>query len=166
MVEKVVDGAAQQDAIDVSDASKLLMPKERELCTPSLLKFLRRHYAVLNLFFQTMELTRKADELRAAAIRALSLIKPGEFRKELENVEINPRPSQDRFEKFGALQLENINIRAVDNFLSYLSEIIQRAIRRQPKILMSEETVKVEDILRFSRYSDLGSGPIDLRGAI
>lgn len=108
-----------------------------------------------------MAVSTKADELRSKSIRLISKFDPDKYKEELQKLDKNPTPTQDLFEKYGVLQLENVNIRSVDNFLSYLSEIIQGAIRRQPKILMSEETVKVEDILRFSRYSDLVSYLVD-----
>ena len=46
-------------------------------------------------------------------------------------------------------------IRSVDNFLSYMSEIMQASIRRKPELLKSNEQVRIDDVLRFSNQRDL-----------
>jgi len=90
------------------------------------------------------------------AARALATIGPKDAAK-LKEIEADPKPAQKKLNSFGDLQGENIIIRVVDNFLSFLSEIIQEAFRRKPEMLRSDEVIKLDDVLRFSKYSDLTS---------
>jgi hypothetical protein len=149
--------------VDVADAAEkndrdippLQMPKKQELCTVQLRRFLKRHFKVFDFFFFGLHLASKSDEARARAVKALASVDPERYAADLKAIEEEPSPTQKKLNEFGDLQGENIVIRTVDNFLSYLSEIIQQAIIKRPEILRSEETIKVEDVLRFSRYSDL-----------
>jgi len=133
----------------------LKMPEKKELCTVQLRRFLKRHFKVFDFFFFGLHLASRADQVRETATRALAKAHPERYAAELKNIEDNPSPVQSKLNEFGDLQGENIVIRTVDNFLNYLSEIIQQAIIKRPEILRSEEMIKVEDVLRFSRYSDL-----------
>lgn len=133
------------------------LPERNELCSLQARKFLRRHFLIFDLFYFGVDLASRADDVRRTATEALAKIGDEKSLARLKEVEENPNPAQAKLNSFANLQSENIVIRVVDNFLSYLSEIIQVAIKKQPKILMSEETIKVEDVLRFSRYSDLVS---------
>lgn len=132
-----------------------LNPTGNELCTVQLRKFLKLHHTAWDFFFFGVELAHRADSVRITAVRALAGGGDERYADDLRKIENDPQPAQDKLNSFSSYQSDNMVIRVVNNFLSYLAEIIQEAIRRQPKILMSEETVRVEDILRFTKYSDL-----------
>jgi hypothetical protein len=53
-------------------------------------------------------------------------------------------------QRLGYLQIENVTIRMVDNFLCFLSDTIQSCMKKRPEMLRSSETVKIEDVLKFS----------------
>lgn len=127
----------------------------KELCTPILRRFFLRHLNIIEFFLFNVSLASRTDEMRVTAARALA--SPGRKADEerLAEVERNPWPTMLRLRDFADLQAENLCIRAVDNFLSFLSETIQETIRRKPELLRSEETVRLDEIVRFKRYSDL-----------
>lgn len=150
-------GAPAPDEIEERELPILEAVQRRELCTLQLRRYLYRYKSVFDFFFFGIHLATRADEVRMTAAKTLASLGEEEHVEALKEVEKEPNPAQKRLNEFGALQGENILIRLVDNFLSYLSEIIQEAIKRKPQIMMSEETIKVEDVLRFSRYSDLVS---------
>lgn len=134
---------------------RLLQPDARELCTVTLRRFLKRHHAVFDFFFFGIHLAVRADEVRLTATKALAKAGRDKDVENLKRAAEDPNPAQDKLNSFGDLQSENIVIRIVDNFLSFLSELIQEAFLRRPQMLRSEEKIRLDDVLRFSRYSDL-----------
>jgi hypothetical protein len=59
------------------------------------------------------------------------------------------------FRKFWDYISETMCIRMADNFLCFLSESIQNCMLRNPNLLKSNETVRIEDILKFSKRADI-----------
>jgi hypothetical protein len=59
------------------------------------------------------------------------------------------------------LHYENLCIWSVDNFLSFVSELVQLAMRKRPAMLRSQETVTVEEVMNFSTFPNLVSYLID-----
>lgn len=139
----------------------LLQPDERELCTMTLRRFLKRHHAVFDFFFFGIHLAVRTDEMRMTAAKALASVGREKDVENLKRTEEDPKPAQDKLNSFGDLQSENIVIRLADNFLSFLSELIQEAFLRRPEMLRSEEKIRLDDVLRFSRYSDLTAFLVD-----
>lgn len=143
---------------DVSTDRKrppLFAPNAKELCTSTLRRFLRRQYAVFDFFFFGVDLASRADSVLHTATKALAGTGSEKHARQLEELEQDPNPAQKKLNSFAVLQQENIVIRLVDNFLSFLSELIQEAFLRRPEMLRSEEKIRLDDVLRFSRYSDL-----------
>ncbi len=68
-----------------------------------------------------------------------------------------PDANQPNWSDAVAYQIETACTRMVDNFLSYVSEILQLAMVKQPAMLRSAETITVDEVMRFSRHSDLVS---------
>lgn len=157
MVSDTKAGATPSQIEADVDPPMINGPRSAQPCTSQQHRFLRRHVLIFELFFFGLGLATKADEMRNIAAKALAFRGDEEALIGLREVEQNPNPTLMKLNSFAALQSENIVIRVVDNFLSYLSEIIQVAIKKQPKILSADEAVKLEDVLRFSRYSDLVS---------
>lgn len=106
-----------------------LAPQDRELCTGSLYRFLRRHFLITAAFRESLN-----QESGAKAADRAELLQ---------------------------LHYENLSIRSVDNFLSFVSEIIQLALRKRPELLRSQETVTVEEVMSFSTFPNLVSHLID-----
>lgn len=149
-----------QQLEDASGAIKKqwpIHPIKDELCTLQLRRFLKLHETAWDFFYFVVHLADRADQVRLRATKALAAGGDEKYANDLKQIEADPQPAQDKLNSFGNYQAENMVIRMVDNFLSYLAEIIQQAIQKQPRILMSEEMIRVEDILRFTRYSELVS---------
>jgi len=66
-----------------------------------------------------------------------------------------------RREEWVRYHIETACIRSVDNFLSYISDILQLCISRRPEMLRSSDTITLEEAVRFSRHGDLVSYLID-----
>ncbi len=131
------------------------------LCTKRLETFHRRQKDVFDLFLFGISLATKTDENRLIAARALAKTGGEEDQKALKEIESNPGPAFERLRKFSTLQSENLIIRITDNFLCYLSEIIQDVLRKKPEILRSKETLRFDEILGFSNYKELLSYLVD-----
>jgi hypothetical protein len=109
-----------------------LPPHDRELCTGSLYRFLQRHSLIRTAFTGSVE---QVDQKRRPA-------------------------SADRADLL-QLHYENLCIRSVDNFLSFVAEVVQIAMRKRPEMLRSQETVTVEELMNFSTFPNLVSYLID-----
>lgn len=107
-------------------------PHHRELCTGSLYRFLRRHSLIRTAFVGSMKQVEQENGLVATDRRDLL-----------------------------QLHYENLCIRSVDNFLSFVAEVVQLAMRKQPAMLRSQETVTVEEVMNFSTFPNLVSYLID-----
>jgi hypothetical protein len=58
---------------------------------------------------------------------------------------------------FSPLISSNLVMDMANNFLTYLSEIIQNAVSKKPEILRSNDRFTAEEILQFSKMSDVAS---------
>jgi hypothetical protein len=130
-------------------------PDPKDLCSVRLRHFFVRHREIFEFFFFAAALASRADDARRTAIEALAKVGRQEDLDRLEQVKVNPTPFSKRLRTFGWLLSENICIRSTDNFLTFVSEVIQTAIAKRPELLRSDEMVRVDDVLRFSNYNDL-----------
>jgi hypothetical protein len=73
----------------------------------------------------------------------------------------SPADDAEAWEEQVRFQIETACIRSIDNFLSYISEVLQLAISKRPEILRSNETISLDEVVRFSRHRDLISYLID-----
>jgi hypothetical protein len=62
-----------------------------------------------------------------------------------------------RVQYYGPLLSRNVVTDLANNFLVYLSEILQTAAKTRPEILRSNERITTEDILQFENVSDIVS---------
>ena len=95
------------------------------------------------------------DKQRLVAAKALAKFGSEEDRLRLEELNDSPQQMFDKLTTFSNLQSENLCIRSIDNFTSYLSEIVQRVMKKRPEILKSSESILLEDVLEFKNYRDL-----------
>jgi hypothetical protein len=138
-----VDGGADK-ALSLAPAHLIKPHTATTLCTKALYRFLRRHAEVFDFFFFAVELATGRDQMRFIAAKALA-----ETNKDHAEAERVKDQTFKYLRRFSALQSENICIGTVANFLSYLSETIQSCIKSRPEMLRSNETIKIEDVLRF-----------------
>jgi len=57
--------------------------------------------------------------------------------------------------------IEMIFCRLVDNFLSYISEIIRLILQKRPELLKSSATIQIDYVLNFSNFDELIQDLID-----
>jgi hypothetical protein len=119
-------------------------------CTEQFYLFYQRHFSIFDFFFFGINLATTVDRQRLIAGEALAFKGTEKDLLRLEELKKNENPTFKKLQRFADLQSENMCIRSVDNFICYLSEIIQSCAIRKPEILRSSEMVKIEDVLRFS----------------
>lgn len=132
-----------------------LTPRHSELCSKPLSLFFRQHWEVFDFLFFTANLAATQDERRLIAARALAKGGSPEYQRHLEIVESNKDATVKRLKNFSAFNSGNATIRLVDNFLCYISELIQVCMKSRPDVLKSAETVKIEEVLRYDSIDDL-----------
>ncbi len=140
---------------DGKDRAFPTAPEQNELCSPELRTFLRTHHQIYDFFLFNIMIATRVDDQRMTAAKALAKLGRPKDVEALKLAEEEPEPAFKKLQEFGRLQQENICIRSVNNFMSYLSEIVQASLMKKPEILRSSESVKLEDILRFSNYKEL-----------
>lgn len=127
-----------------------------KLGTPALHTFHKQYAAILDHFFFTVELAHRADVTIRTAAEALAKVDPRpEDLQRLNELEEKPNPVSARLKNYGPLLGQNLVIGHVDNFLSFLSETIQTLMLKRPELLRSNETVSLEEILRFSNFKSM-----------
>ena len=141
--------------------SAVYAQKSRTPCSPTLFRFLKRQRQIFELFLFLVQLASRADDARMTASKALAASGDETDIKRLKEVEADPSPAMDRLKTFGRLNVENLLIRSVDNFLSYLSDAIHVAMEDQRELLRSKEEVLLEELLDFNSFDDLVSHLID-----
>lgn len=136
---------------DERELPSLLMARGSELCTEPQYRFLRRHYEIFDEMFFTNYLAQAADSVREKAITTLyDASHPSRV-----NLVKNPKPNFERLIGYANYRSEVVVVFSVDNFLCYLSEVVQLAAKKRPEVLKSRSQISVEDALRFSSKRDL-----------
>ena len=126
-----------------------------EVCSKELYRYLFRQDQIFDLFFFSLNMATAIDKQRLVAAKALAVNGSEEDQLRLETLNESPQQMFDKLTTFSNLQSENLCIRSIDNFTSYLSEIVQRVMKKKPEILKSSESILLEDVLEFKNYKDL-----------
>jgi hypothetical protein len=137
------------------DIPRLLIPTPSEPCTRPLSLFLNEHWQIFEFLFFTSHLAVAQDQTRLHAVRALAKGGSEEDQKRLELAEKNKDATFKKFQSFGQFYSDTMVVRLVDNFLCYLSELIQLCMKTKPEVLRSSEMVKIEDILKLSNMDEV-----------
>lgn len=120
-------------------------------------RFFRRHHQIFEFLFFNLHLAGYADEGRRRAIEVLAKNGTVEDAQRLEDLAKEPTPALSKLSTFGNYQSEIMVIRSVDNFTTFLAEMIEACIERRPELLHSQEQIKVEEVLQISNKRDLVS---------
>lgn len=137
-------------------------PNEKKLCTRSLYLFLQDYYKVIDLFYFTMSLARKADEVAVGASKVLIELEEDENKKkEYKDTLDNPDRVSKKLKEFSSLHSKNLTVNIVDSFLWFLSSAIQASMKKKPELVKSGESIKIEEIFEFSSKKDLINYLID-----
>jgi hypothetical protein len=86
------------------------------------------------------------DEMRRIASEALS---DEEGEEEIENLMIA------ELKKNRLLLFYMLHCRLVDNFLTYLSEVLVECFRAKPESMKSSEKIEISEVLQFDTFSEL-----------
>lgn len=124
----------------------------KQLCSKALYVFLKEYNETIEYFLTIIVMAAKMDEIRTAAAKALS-----EFNNEKDElrIELDNNSAMNRITKYRTIQMNQLVNATVNNFLCYLSDVIQLAIRENPEILKSQEQIKLEEILSFRSYNEI-----------
>jgi hypothetical protein len=122
-------------------------PNSTQICTDRLYHFIREYDKTISLFFFTVMLAARADEVRRVAAQALQ--KAGE----------PPKPpassASDRVQTYSTQLSRTLVTSMANNFLCYVSEILQDVVKKRHEILRSSEKLTTEEVLQFKRVSDI-----------
>jgi hypothetical protein len=99
------------------------------------------------LFFFTVNLASRADEVRRVASEALQ--KAGEPAKPVEALAFK------KVQTYSSLLSRNLVTSMANNLLCYISEIVQQVVKKRHEILRSSEKLTTEEVLQFKRISDI-----------
>ena len=133
----------------------LKLPSPKRTCTWEGYKFQLQHYKIFDFLFFLTHQTSASDNLTRKVAALIENLGYDEYSDLLVNIKSNPELSSKKLSSFSTYQSQMMMIRLIDNFNCYLSDILQITLKKQPDALKSNETVKVEDILKFNNHSDL-----------
>ncbi len=132
----------------------------RSTCTRAGFLFQQQHGQIFDFFLFACSLATKTDHVRFTAAEALASVN-GEHKKIFEQIKKNPKPAFRKLQSFAEYQSEIMVIRMVDNYLAFLSDILQACMLRKPELLSSDEQVRTADIVKFSNRRDLVNFLVD-----
>lgn len=126
-------------------------PTTSEMCSEPLYRFIAEYSDIIGAFFFTVTAATRMDHLRNTAARALDEIDDlkkceGEYQK------------NDAFQivrGYKRLFARDLVVGMTNNFLSYVSEMLQIVLRRKPEVLRSSEKLTSEEVLQFTRIKEL-----------
>jgi hypothetical protein len=126
-----------------------------ERTTGAATAFLEEEARLIGIVAFVRSLARLADETRAIAAAALE--RDTEKRAELEAKRDTEVPALREFRKYQNLVRQTVLVRAVDNSLTYISEMLAELFRRRPEMLRSERQVSLDRVLQHNSMADLVS---------
>lgn len=124
-------------------------------CTNSLFLFLYDYKKVLDNLFFVVTLSTRMDQASQTINKVLGILDENEKRDSV------PPKTFDRLKEFATLTSRNIVTNVADGFLWYLSDVIQRAMRRRPEIVKSGQTIKIEEVFDFKSRREMINYLID-----
>jgi hypothetical protein len=100
------------------------------------------------------DLPEMADRLHDLAVRRLLQdATDEEARRKLE--ERKADPATEHFRSFLPLIIETVVTRSVDNFLTYISELLELVFVTRPETLHSDQKIAVTEVLRYATREEL-----------
>ena len=100
-------------------------------------------------FYYIIFTTKRVDEMRISAVKALAQINEQEpANEELKHV------ATDKLKKYLNLILELWLCRLVESYENYLSSVLKDVFLCCPQILKSSETVKLDEVLKYNTMDD------------
>lgn len=149
------------DTKQETTANEALIPARtaaNQICTAQFFHFSRMQEHIFEFLYFGAHLATRADQVKSIAEKALGLV-DGTHNRGIEDN--NDGLMFSKFKEFGRLMSENMCIRLADNFACFLSESVSVCIQKRPELLRSSETVKLDEVLRFSNFRELTSFLVD-----
>lgn len=139
-----------------SPPSDYFYPPVSTVCTFPFSSFLKEYHAHLDYFFFIVGLVSRADLNRVTAAEALlKTARSIDERARYEKILSEKGSVLKELKKHSTVQSQNLTNGTVSAFQRYFSGIIQMAALKIPLILSSKQTVMLEDIVKFSKHTDL-----------
>ena len=126
-------------------------PKKTHTCTEAFYRFVEEYDKIIGLFFFTVTTASHVDRVRAVAAHALA----DEESRKKPIEQFNEELMSKRIRQYSKQLSRDLIISMANNFLCYLSEILQDVMIRKHEILRSSERITTEEALQFSRVQDL-----------
>jgi hypothetical protein len=126
-------------------------PTKTQTCTDAFYRFIVEYDKIIGLFFFIVTTTARVDEVRARAAHALA--DEEERKKPIE--QFNDDAMFKRMREYSKQMSRDLIVSMANNFLCYLSEILQEVMIKKHEILRSNERVTTEEALQFNRVKDL-----------
>ena len=102
------------------------------------------------------------DDGRVKAAKALlTTAKNDEERERFEKSAAEPDVVLNQLKKHAVVNSQNLTNNIVNAFQRYFSAIIYSAALKRPAMMSSSQSIKIEDVFRFSRHKDLVNHIID-----
>jgi hypothetical protein len=135
----------------VSRESYLTAP---ERLTPAAFQFLCEYQRICGFVFYVTHLATGVDERSRIANRALyERTEPERYQEGLETIESRGAVMELR-SRHRTIVLEMMLSRGVENFLTYLSELLGMIFRIRPETMRSSDTVRLDAVLRHSSMDE------------
>lgn len=152
--------------IDITDKSSSgfpFFPPQNTVCTHSFSEFLKEYKSHVRLFLFIVRMVATLDENRVRASDYLMRsAKSDEDKKKYErNVSEPDRLLKLLQRQHSVVLSQNLTNGIVTSFQRYFSSVIQEAVRKRPTVLSSSQTIKAEDVFKFSKHRDLVAFMID-----
>jgi hypothetical protein len=141
----VTDDPANYDIIPVPDR-----------LTEAAHAFLREHRRICSFVAYVTSLATKIDHGRRIAHKALALVDkptPEELEQSLKELDSRGAVMEMR-RKYREIMLQMMLSRGVENFLTYLSEMLGTIFRARPETMRSSANVRVEEVLKYKTMDE------------
>jgi len=137
---------------DVARTVEELLPRTMSQCCVG---FVESYRQTQNFVFFVTEVVTRSDETRRIAIEALLHGASPEERQRLEEDRAKGNTATNALRRYAQLILETIITRTVDNYLTYVAELLATVFRTRPEMLRSAEQVPLEFVLKHDNMDDL-----------
>ncbi|MBY3194247.1 hypothetical protein [Rhizobium laguerreae] len=148
---------------ELSVESDMFYPPRNIVCTDAFSHFLNEYHRNIDYFFFVVRLVGMVDSQRVLAAKTLAdFEKDADKRARLETNASDPGIALRQLTSHSVVQSRNLTNGIVNAFQRYFSSIIHSAALKKPMIISSSsQSVRIDDILRFSRHRDLVAFIID-----
>ena len=138
-------------------------PSPNTICTRAFSQFLRDYRASSDLFMFTVQLASNADKVVSTASKALLAVggQSQEERERLEKSVAEPDAAFKKLRSHAEVLSQNLTNGFVNAFQRYFSTIIQSAAEKRPALMSSSQTIRIDDVFRFTKHRDLVAFIID-----